>query len=157
MLTLSLEFLEEYKRLERLCKDYLSRTEGVSEYIRQMEETTWSNRRYVSTWEDDYKQLKHVRWVRNQLAHEVGALDSDICTESDIDWVKNFYDRIIDGRDPFTTIRKAKEEEARLVKQREQARKAEAVAQSKPTPPRTEQITPSFLDRLIANIKKFFS
>lgn len=111
MLTLNLEFQEEYKRLDRLCKDYLSSAEGVSEYIRQMESTPWSNRRYVFTWEDDYKQLKHVRWVRNQLAHEVGTLNSDICTEDDLDWVQSFYNRIMDGSDPFTVIRKAKAEE----------------------------------------------
>lgn len=37
---LSIEFQEEYKRLDRLCKDYLASAEGVSEYIRQMESTS---------------------------------------------------------------------------------------------------------------------
>ena len=152
MLTLNLEFQEEYKRLDRLCKDYLSSTEGVSEYIRQMESTPWSNRRYVFTWEDDYKQLKHIRWVRNQLAHEVGTLNSDICTADDLDWVQSFYNRIMDGSDPFTVIRKAKAEEALRAKQQEQARKATVADHPKQTQPK-----PSLWDRLIANIKKIFS
>ena len=152
MLTLNLEFQEEYKRLDRLCKDYLSSAEGVSEYIRQMEATPWSNRLYVFTWEDDYKQLKHVRWVRNQLAHEVGTLNSDICTEDDLDWVQSFYNRILNGSDPFTIIREAKAEEALRAKQQAQARKATVADHPKPPQPK-----PSLWDRLIADIKKFFS
>ena len=152
MLTLNLEFQEEYKRLDRLCKDYLSSAEGVSEYIRQMEATPWSNRLYVFTWEDDYKQLKHVRWVRNQLAHEVGSLNSDICTEDDLDWVQSFYNRILNGSDPFTIIREAKAEEALQAKQQAQARKATVADHPKPPQPK-----PSLWDRLIADIKKFFS
>lgn len=152
MLTLNLEFQEEYKRLDRLCKDYLSNTEGISEYIRQMESTLCSDCRYVFTWEDDYKQLKHVRWVRNQLAHEVGTLNSDICTEDDLDWIQSFYNRIMNGSDPFTVIRKAKAEEALRAKQQEQARKATIADYPKPT-----QSKPSFWGRLIANIKKIFS
>ena len=155
MLTLNLEFQEEYKRLDRLCKDYLSSTEGVSEYIRQMEATPWSNRRYVFTWEDDYKQLKHVRWVRNQLAHEVGTLNSDICTEDDLDWVQSFYNRIINGSDPFTVIRKAKIEETRRAKQQVLERNETITAVPKPM--QLEQPKPSLWDRMIANIKKIFS
>lgn len=152
MLTLNLEFQEEYKRLDRLCRDYLSSREGVSEYIRQMESTPFCNRRYVFTWEEDYKQLKHVRWIRNQLAHEVGSLNSDICTEDDLDWVQSFYNRILNGSDPFTIIREAKAEEALRAKQQAQARKATVADHPKPPQPK-----PSLWDRLIANIKKFFS
>ncbi len=149
---LSIEFQEEYKRLDRLCKDYLSSNEGVSEYIRQMESMLWVNRRNVYTWEDDYKQLKHVRWLRNQLAHEVGTLDSGLCTLEDLKWVKSFYNRIINGNDPFTIIRKAKEEQAHRAKQQAQAAKQNSDNPLKQTPQKT-----SFWNRLIANIKDFFA
>lgn len=151
MLTLNLEFQEEYKRLDRLCKDYLSSAEGVSEYIRQMDSTPPCNRRYVLSWEDDYKQLKHIRWVRNQLAHEVGTLNSDICAKDDLDWVQSFYNRIMNGSDPFTIMRKAKIEEANRAKQQVLERKAAIIIDPQPKQPK-----PSFWDRLISNIKKFF-
>lgn len=154
MLSLNIVFQEEYKRLDRLCKDYLSSTEGVSEYIRQMESTPWSNRRYVFTWEDDYKQLKHVRWIRNQLAHEVGTLNSDLCTENDLDWVQSFYNRIINGSDPFSIIRKAREETLRA-NQRTQTRNATVSVKFNPT--QSEQPKRSLWNRLIAKIKNFFS
>ena len=149
---LSVEFQEEYKRLDRLCKDYLSSNEGVSEYIKQMESTSWNNRRYVRTWEDDYRQLKHVRWVRNQLAHEVGTLDSGFCTEEDLIWVKTFHDRIINGNDPFTIMRKEKEERERRDKQQAEERRRATVESSNRTPSKT-----SFWDRVISNIKNLFS
>lgn len=149
---LSIEFQEEYKRLDRLCKDYLSSTEGVSEYIRQMESTPWSGRRYVYTWEEDYKKLKHVRWVRNQLAHEVGTLNSDICTYEDLVWVQNFYNRIINGGDPFTVIRKAKEQETRRYKEQSQVKKATATEYPKSMPQKS-----GFWKMLISSIKEIFS
>lgn len=157
MLALNSEFQEEYKRLDRLCKDYLSSTEGVSEYIRQMDATSPRNRRYVSTWEKDYKQLKHIRWVRNQLAHEVGTLNSDICTQDDLDWVQSFYSRIMNGSDPFTIIRKAGEEEAARAKQQAAEKKAAEKKTAVIRNQRPAQPKPSFLDRLIAGIQKFFS
>ena len=108
---LSITFQEEYKRLDKLCKDYLSSDKGVSSYIEQMESTAIQNKRYVYTWDEDYKQLKHIRWVRNKLAHEVGTLNSDFCTPEDLEWVQTFRHRIIQGTDPFSIVRKAKQAE----------------------------------------------
>ena len=149
---LTIEFQEEYKRLDHLCKHYFRSSEGVSEYIRQMESTTVSDRYYVDTWENDYKQLKHVRWLRNQLAHEVGTLDSDLCTSEDLAWVKSFYDRIIHGDDPFTVIRKAKEEQAPPANQQAQARKKASAE-----PLKAAAKKESLWDRFVANMKGLFS
>lgn len=155
MYHLIIEFQEEYKRLDRLCKDYLRSAEGVSEYIRQMESTDYRQRFYVRTWEEDYKQLKHVRWVRNQLAHEVGTSNSGVCTEEDLIWIENFYSRIINGNDPFSIIVKAKKDEEQKRKQRSQNQTQSSV---QPSPKRSATTTekPSFLIRLIASVKKFF-
>lgn len=155
MLTLNLEFQEEYKRLNRLCKDYLASSEGISEYIRQMESTSWSDRRYIFTWEDDYKQLKHVRWIRNRLAHEVGTLYSDICTESDLYWVQNFHSRIISGSDPFSVIRRSKAEVALQAMQREQ--EPMVADHPKLTSPIQTNSKSSFWNGLIEKFKKIFS
>ena len=103
-----IEFQEEYKRLDNLCKDYLSSFDGVTAYIRQMDDTPIYHQRLVKTWDVDYKRLKRVRWVRNQLAHVVGTLESDLCTENDLEWVQDFHERIINGNDPFAIIRTSK-------------------------------------------------
>ena len=52
---LVIEFQEEYKRLDKLCKDIFYSEEGVSEYIRQMEKILWTNKKNVYMLEEEYK------------------------------------------------------------------------------------------------------
>ena len=158
MLSLNIEFQEEYKRLDRLCRDCLSSSEGVSEYIRQMEATPFGDRRYTASWQSDYEQLKHVRWVRNQLAHEVGSLNSDICTRDDLEWVQNFYTRIMKGGDPFSVVRKAKEaERQRLARQRKDERQMRRDDGNEPVFTRHEPVPRKSLWKRIADkIKSLF-
>lgn len=53
----------------------------------------------VTNWEKDYKMLKHIRWVRNQIAHDTS--DAPFSTEADLEFTNAFYDRIINQNDPF--------------------------------------------------------
>lgn len=71
MLELNIEFQEQYKRLDKLCKDMYSSDEGVSTYIKIMDATPYSEQCTVYNWDTVFKQLKHIRWMRNQLAHEI--------------------------------------------------------------------------------------
>lgn len=68
-------FFEEYKKLDNLCKDLFKSDRGVSQHIEEMECTPLSKSRLVESWQDDYKMLKHVRWIRNNIAH------NDECSE----------------------------------------------------------------------------
>lgn len=91
-------FFEAYKRLDRLCRDILNCQNGVSEYIQQMDKTPQAQYT-VTNWEKDYKMLKHIRWVRNQIAHDTS--DAPFSTEADLEFTNAFYDRIINQNDPF--------------------------------------------------------
>ena len=55
----------------------------------------------------DYKMLKHIRWVRNQIAHDTS--DAPFSTEADLEFTNAFYDRIINQNDPFSHLRKAEQ------------------------------------------------
>ena len=147
---LCLEFQEEYKRLDRLCKECLGTEKGVSDYIEQMELVPWNDRRYVTTWENDYQCLKHIRWVRNQLAHVEGTLTSDICVKEDLLWVKDFYRRIIRQEDPFGLIRKAKATHSTC------ARKQGAPTKTVVPPTQIKKAKSSLWQRVIARIRKMF-
>lgn len=109
MLELNIKFQEEYKRLDALCKDILCSDTGVSEYIRQMEEMDLTNLAIAAEWEKVFRQLKHVRWLRNKLAHEVGTLNSDLCTNADVAWVQYFSNKIISKCDPLTIAKSTKD------------------------------------------------
>lgn len=126
------DFFEEYKRLDRLCADMYSCQNGVSEYINQMENKSYQGQYRVSSWTSDYKMLKHIRWVRNQIAHDSGI--SQISEREDLEFVQDFYERIFSGQDPLTLLRKAIETEAERRKQQKTQHTNPAQTY---TPPRT--------------------
>ncbi len=104
------EFFEAYKRLDRLCSDIYSCRNGVSQYIEDMEGVSYQGRLAVPSWEQAYKTLKRLRWVRNQIAHDSGQIQ--ICEECDIQDVNDFYDDIMSGCDPLTQLRRYREARA---------------------------------------------
>lgn len=112
--TLDNEFFEAYKRLERLCSDIYDCRNGVSQYIEDMERASYRERFAISSWERAYKTLKHLRWVRNQIAHDSGQIQ--ICEECDIHDVNAFYDDIMAGCDPLTQLRRYREDRAAVPK-----------------------------------------
>lgn len=106
MKELIIDYLAAYKHLDQLCKDVLDSDVGITEYIDEMEEEkTWGTR-YVSGWNEDYKQLKHLRWMRNKLVHEVDSFDETEISESDIEWLETFEWRILNEQDPFALLKK---------------------------------------------------
>ena len=101
-----MEFIETYKHLEKLCGEVLGNDRRLSAYIEEMEYTP-RGAFYVSGWESDYKNLKHYRWVRNQIAHVPGCTESNMCQPEDIIWLQDFYDRIMEQSDPLSLYYKA--------------------------------------------------
>lgn len=104
------EFFEEYKRLDRICADMYSARRGVSEYIADMESRPIRETYRIITWDHDYKQLKHLRWIRNRIAHESDTCQ--ICSISDIQDIQNFYNRILLGRDPIAMLERTSKSSA---------------------------------------------
>ncbi len=93
-------FLESYKKLDNLCKDLLRSEKGVASYLERMEK--YRNAQYqIFHWDLDYKMLKHYRHIRNQIAHDNYANESNMSNEHDVKWIKNFYQRILNQTDPL--------------------------------------------------------
>ena len=55
----------------------------------------------VSNWRNDLEQLKRLRHIRNDLAHTQGAFSENLCSQQDIDWIHDFYNRILQQTDPL--------------------------------------------------------
>lgn len=91
-------FMESYKYLDNLCKDMNGI--GVTGYIKDMEQEP-KGEIYVAGWKRDYLQLKHYRYIRNQIAHENYANESDMCSDRDTVWLDEFYQRIMQQIDPL--------------------------------------------------------
>ena len=102
-------FLESYKRLERLCRDVMDDDRRLSAYIDEMVRLTDGSRR-VSGWDRDLKQLKHYRWVRNQIVHDPDCSEENMCGPEDVRWIEDFHARIMNQTDPLALYRRVTQE-----------------------------------------------
>lgn len=92
-------FMDSYKQLEKLCGDMLGKGR-VSAYIKEMSDKP-RGAYLVSGWENDLKRLRHCRRIRNQIAHEPGCSETDMCLPEDVKWLDDFYARIKNQTDPL--------------------------------------------------------
>ena len=104
------DFFEAYKHLDKLCGEIFDCGNGISEYINQMENSPQGSQ-LVSNWDSDYKNLKHIRWVRNQIAHESARYA--ISSRADIEFAESFYTRIVNLDDPFARLRRIEQKRTR--------------------------------------------
>lgn len=93
-------FIESYKHLEKLCGEILNDDRRLSAYIDEMVNTP-NGSVYVQGWNNDLKQLKHYRWIRNQIAHEPGCTEANMCGSNDALWLDMFHSRIMNQTDPL--------------------------------------------------------
>lgn len=101
MLDIEIELLEEYKKLDNLLKDKFSSEKGVSEYIDKMKQDNYYGESYIKDWQYYFKQLKRVRWLRNNIAHNNGVSD---CRKDDVEFLKNFYNATLNNMDPLRLL-----------------------------------------------------
>ncbi len=99
-------FFEEYKRLEKLCSDMFGVSgSGVSAYIDHMKFLPDAQSNQIYGWNVDLKALIRLRHYRNQLAHGT-PFDELLATQEDIDWLMDFYDRVLRQEDPLALVAK---------------------------------------------------
>lgn len=105
-----MKFMSAYKYLDMICRDM--NDIGVSGYIEDMEKNPQGAYTVIG-WQEDYRNLKHYRWIRNQIAHEIDVEEEDLCTQGDIEWIEDFYNRIMDCTDPLACYASTKRENSR--------------------------------------------
>lgn len=96
---LDIRFFEEYKKADKLCKDIFLSDIGISTYIEEMEKIS-IHYDVILGWRDWYYTLKHLRWVRNQIAHS--SDDYGFSNEKDLNDIINFTKCILELSDPYT-------------------------------------------------------
>ena len=89
-----MSFIESYKHLDKICGEMFETQYGVSAYIEEMLSNPHGSF-LVRGWENDLKQLKHYRWIRNQIVHETDCTEETMCEAGDDEWLDDFYERII--------------------------------------------------------------
>ena len=111
--------MEAYKSLDELCKQILSSDRGISKYIDEMDQEN-TGRMNVVGWERDYKQLKRMRRIRNQLVHETNSFQENLINVEDIEWLKAFHSRIMKCTDPFSLLYQSRNTKIKTTKQEKQ-------------------------------------
>ena len=107
MTKLEMEFFDEFKSVDNICRDMFESQQGVTEYINQMESNDLLGSRSVVNWNEKYKKLKHLRWLRNQIAHDSGAPELE---ESDLLELQHFHKQLLKQKDPLAIISKSQRE-----------------------------------------------
>ena len=94
-------FFDEYKKAEKTCNRLCGCDNGISWYIGQMEETQ-NIKTSPKPWKDTYYTLKHLRWLRNKIAH-----DDESCnvTEKDVKDIREFHDSLLLENDELSLFR----------------------------------------------------
>ncbi len=106
MNNLNLIFLEEYKQLDKLCSELYGGQPGVTSYINDMKSVDWNDACEVPNWKSDLSDLIRLRHIRNHLAHTEGSFDEELCTRDDVNWIKDFRNRILKQTDPLAMLLK---------------------------------------------------
>jgi hypothetical protein len=118
-------FLDEYKKLDDMCKESLDINDGIAGYVKKMEESE-GPKKNVDAWVDDYHTLAKCLHIDGLIADEVMGGKAQ-CTKQDIAWIKKFASRINKDAD---AIAKLKKYEATVAKFKETLEKAIPVAQN---------------------------
>ena len=100
-----MSFLTSYKRLDNLCKDMFQSEKGVVTYLENMQAIRY-NIPHRADFDADYNKLNQYRRIRNQIAHDNYADESNMCSEEDAAWLEQFYERILTQTDPIVQYHK---------------------------------------------------
>ena len=97
-----MEYFNEYKSVEKICNEMYGEN-GVSAYINDMQNCTSREKSFIVNWDKKLKDLKHLRWLRNQIAHDNGVYE---VTEQDLLDIKLFHDELLTQQDPLALLYK---------------------------------------------------
>ena len=123
MQSIDMEYFSEYKVVERICRDMYGE-DGVKAYIEEMEASNSREKMFISNWENKLRTLKHLKWLRNQIAHDNGVYE---VTEQDLLDIKLFHDELLTQQDPLALLYK----EIESTKKKQQEYKLRQRAQQK--------------------------
>ena len=111
MSDLNQEFLNEYIRLEKLCKDLykdLPREElkGVWNYTQDMKNTPMHISRKIPDWYFHFEEFERLRKTRNKREHKEDGRKNYPITQEDIEYLMDFRQSILEQTDPISQARK---------------------------------------------------
>ena len=107
MSDLNQTFLNEYIRLEKICKDQykdLPKEElrGIWNYIQDMRNTPLHISRSIPNWDFHLQELDRLRKTKNNWSHEEDGTKYMPFTQADIEYLRDFRESILNQTDPIS-------------------------------------------------------
>jgi hypothetical protein len=113
-------FLDEYKRVDAICRDLFRgdryyRTDGqelfgVSAYLAAMNEVPYARRARFDSWDVEYDRIKRLRDLRNSITHDIAA---SACSYDDLESLEAFHRQLVGATDPYAAYCRAQREAER--------------------------------------------
>ena len=103
----NLIFFKEYTKLDNLLKRiYVAPQDkaGVTHYLEQMKAAEERGYRYDAAWERMYKKLRYWRHMRNNMAHNADAFETENVSEQDVVLIRGFYREVLECEDPLAPL-----------------------------------------------------
>ena len=97
-------FFEEFTKLDKLCVSVYQAEGGTLGYIEQMRSVSAVCADTIPNWTAELEQLHRYRMVYQALAQSTEAFNEQLCGQEDLDWLRDFYNRIMDRKDPLALL-----------------------------------------------------
>lgn len=98
------QFFEEFTKLDRICVSVYQAEGGTLGYLEQMRSVSGVYADRVPHWIEELEQLHRYRTVYQALAQSTEAFDEALCRQEDVDWIRDFGNRIMERRDPLALL-----------------------------------------------------
>ena len=97
------QFFEEFTKLDKICVS-VYQTEGTGGYLEQMRGVSCVYAEDIPNWVAELERLHRYRTVYQALAQSPDAFAQKLCSQEDVDWVRDFGSRIMERRDPLALL-----------------------------------------------------
>lgn len=114
MSQINFEIFNEYKSVDNICKDMYSSEKGVTTYIDNMNNVSTFETNSIPNWNETKTMLVRIRKLRNDMAHEDGAFEYSDGTKKDLEWLKEFHEKLLNQTDPLCLLYKKRNENNNL-------------------------------------------
>ena len=97
-------FYQEFAKLDQSCQTIYQNEDGICNYIAEMAGVSVAYGATVPNWTEDLDQLYRYHMIYNALAQRDEAFQELLCCQADIDWIRQFHDRIMERQAPLAVL-----------------------------------------------------
>lgn len=98
------QFFEEFTKLDKICVSVYQAEGGTFGYLEQMRSVSGTYADCVPNWMTELEQLHRYRTVYQSLAQSQEAFGEVLCNQEDVEWIREFGNRIMERRDPLALL-----------------------------------------------------